>query len=209
MDYPKTRKEAQASGAKFYFTGEPCIRGHISPRRTKGTCVACQKEDDLRDREKRKTYFDTYNKSEAGKATRRKYYEKNKEEVKARAEARPHEVKAKYRKAWKENNKDYVRADTKNRRRKHRQATPKWLDAGQRRQLRDIYHLAIKMTRATGVQHEVDHIIPLRSEVVCGLHVPWNLQVIPRDENRQKSNFHDNTVWIIYTPENPWRPLCP
>ena len=40
---PKTRKEAQASGEKYYFTGEPCKHGHIAPRKTKGACVECLK----------------------------------------------------------------------------------------------------------------------------------------------------------------------
>jgi group I intron endonuclease len=42
-DYPRTRQEAKDKGAKFYFTGQPCTHGHISPRLTKGTCVACRK----------------------------------------------------------------------------------------------------------------------------------------------------------------------
>lgn len=41
--YPRTRQDAKVSGAKFYFTGQPCTHGHISPRLTKGTCVACRK----------------------------------------------------------------------------------------------------------------------------------------------------------------------
>jgi len=40
---PRTRQQAKDEGAKQYFTGLPCTHGHISPRLTKGTCIACRK----------------------------------------------------------------------------------------------------------------------------------------------------------------------
>ena len=40
---PRTRQQAKAEGAKEYFTGMPCTHGHLSPRLTKGSCVACRK----------------------------------------------------------------------------------------------------------------------------------------------------------------------
>lgn len=206
MDHPKTRKEAMALGAKHYFTGEPCKNGHVALRATKGHCLECRREEDQRNKEKRIEYFREYNKSEQGKAVKRKHYEKNKEVIIQKAAARSDEDKKRYRKNWKDNNKDYVRADTKNRRRRHREATPPWLTNEQKTAMRELYKTAIKLTRDTGMQYEVDHIVPLRNEWVCGLHVPWNLQVLRHDENRLKSNSHDNTFWVIYTPENPWRP---
>lgn len=52
----------------------------------------------------------------------------------------------------------------------------------------EIYDLARLRTQHTGVKHEVDHIVPLQSPIVCGLHVEANLQVIPSVLNRRKQN---------------------
>lgn len=185
---PASRAQAKAEGAAYYFTGVPCSRGHIAPRKTKGVCVECMREDHRAAAEKRADYFSAYNKSAAGRAVKRRYYEKNRDIVIARAQARPDADKKAYRDAWKKENKVQVRADTKNRRRKHRLATPKWLTREQKSEMRALYQTAINLTQTTGEPYVVDHVCPLRSDVVCGLHVPWNLRVMTRTENLKKAN---------------------
>ena len=185
---PKTRQEAKATGAKYYFTGEPCNHGHVAPRKTKGVCVECLKIEWQQAAEKRADYFREYNKSEAGQQAKRKYYEANKENVIARAQARPDEDKRRYKKTHKVNNPDMYKEMTSLRRRRFRDATPKWLTENQRMEIRLKYRLAIELSRATGERHAVDHIIPLHGESVCGLHVPWNLQVLTQKDNLTKYN---------------------
>jgi hypothetical protein len=52
----------------------------------------------------------------------------------------------------------------------------------------EIYDLASARTKSLGVVHHVDHIVPLKSKLVCGLHVEANLRVIPGSENIRKNN---------------------
>ena len=101
---------------------------------------------------------------------------------------RPNEQRQQYRKAWKEKHPEEVKASTKHRRDKHKQATPAWLTPEHKKQIRQLYVDAMTATKITGTAYVVDHIVPLRGEGVCGLHVPWNLQIMSRAENLKKSN---------------------
>ena len=184
MEYPTTREEAKRTGAKYYFTGKPCSRGHIALRKTKGCCVDCMKEDWASDNERRKALP----KSEAAKASGRRYYERNKEAVKARASSRPLEKQCEYRNKHRRENPENYRILANTRRRRHRQATPAWLTKEQRNDIKQLYIEARKLTKLTGDKYEVDHIVPLINDDVCGLHVPWNLQVLTKDQNLRKSN---------------------
>lgn len=76
-----------------------------------------------------------------------------------------------------------------------KRATPPWLTADQRQQIRDIERQARELTAATGELHVVDHTVPKCGKTVCGLHVPWNLQVMHWLPNAQKGAFTWPDMW--------------
>lgn len=61
--------------------------------------------------------------------------------------------------------------------------TPKWAD---KRRIRTMKAMAHRLSVWTGERYERDHIVPLHSEIVCGLHVEWNLRIIHWLENAKK-----------------------
>ena len=71
------------------------------------------------------------------------------------------------------------------RRAKRFHATPIWANEFF---ISEAYHLARLRTKKLGFKWHVDHIVPLKSDIVCGLHVESNLQVIPAIQNLQKHN---------------------
>lgn len=87
-------------------------------------------------------------------------------------------------------NKHYYAEYTTLRSRGVKTAKPKWLSEWDLFISSEIYHLA----RLRGL--EVDHIIPIKHDKVCGLHVPWNLQLLSRSENAKKSNKFDEDLCV-------------
>lgn len=94
-------------------------------------------------------------------------------------------------------------------------AAPKWLTAEQKREITDIYRERNEMRLSTGIEHEVDHIIPLNGKEallsgdiveVCGLHVPWNLRVCTREENQAKSNKFLQWADAIFLAQTKYSP---
>lgn len=64
-------------------------------------------------------------------------------------------------------------------------AMPAWADIDS---MQDIYEMARLLTGITGIRHNVDHIVPITSDIVCGLHVPENLMVVTEYDNSVKRN---------------------
>ena len=115
-------------------------------------------------------------------AKARARYEQRKDDV----EFRQHASAA--RKKFRGRHPDREAASTRAYQAKKRGAAPPWLSKEHKRQMREFYAEARRLTKLTGVKHVVDHIHPLRGKTLSGLHVPWNLQVLTDKENAVKGN---------------------
>ena len=195
-NYPKSRSEAKASNSRYYFTGIPCKHGHVALRKTKGVCVECMKLEGKKSYQLRKDYFVEYNRTK-GVENKKRYYAANREKVIQRALERAAKDQRKYKKAWKEANPELVKAFTNDRRRRHKNASPKWITKEQKAEIREIYKKAIQLSKNDSKAYAVDHIVPLMGKEVCGLHVPWNLQILTAEENYRKNNK------LLDTTDNP------
>lgn len=84
-----------------------------------------------------------------------------------------------------EKSKPWMRRQIKHRHKgRLKAATPSWLTREQLKEMDAVYMVCSWY----GGTHQVDHIVPIGGKVVCGLHVAWNLQVIPALTNQRKSN---------------------
>jgi hypothetical protein len=106
----------------------------------------------------------------------KKYYEANRELLISKT------------RKWQEENRDKVNAVAAKRRAIKKLACPKWLTKSQQEEILNFYTQAKLLSEQTGIAYQVDHIVPLKGKNVCGLHVPWNLQVITATENISKGN---------------------
>lgn len=120
----------------------------------------------------------------------RAYYLKNADRIKKLssewAKSNPDKRK-KIAADWHERNRGMKSLWDANRRANEKQATPSWSNSFF---IAEAYSLAKLREKVCGGKWHVDHIVPLQSKLVCGLHVEANLQVIPGRENLRKSNRH-------------------
>lgn len=89
-------------------------------------------------------------------------------------------------KAWREKNKGYITAASKERKVAKMHRTPKWAN---KEKIKAYYDVCAFFNEVNGyIKYHVDHIIPLQGKQVSGLHVHSNLQVLPALENMSKGN---------------------
>lgn len=123
------------------------------------------------------------------------YYLKNKEDILLkrwdRYSANPEYQLAyqrEYGPKWDKDNTGKRRAITRKYQAAKLKATPWWLTKEMFLEMEGYYINSASISEETGVTMHVDHIVPLQGKNVCGLHVPWNLQVITASENYTKAN---------------------
>lgn len=213
-----SRSEAKSQGASHYYTGKPCKQGHVCIRRTdNGDCVKCRHErirhwrvnNAERERERQRRWREANLETvlarqrlwqEANRKARRDYMRRYRAENLEKCRERTRRWRTENREAvlerrrqnyaenpefyreikrrWDQSNPEKVLAYNAKRRAEKLRATPKWADL---ETIKLFYECCPKGC-------EVDHIVPLRGDTVCGLHVENNLQWLPAKLNRAKSN---------------------
>lgn len=134
----------------------------------------------------------------------RRHRKKREASVKRWRANNPERARALWRRGtrrWREKNPDAVKAYSKMHAAKHpaqyaeraalrrariARASPSWVSGVHRSEIKRKHERAAELSRRDGQPYHVDHIIPIAGKGVRGLHVPWNLQVIPASENQRK-----------------------
>ena len=177
-----SEKEAIKKGLKRYFTGKPCSNGHTVERKVNSRiCCECNKL------QQRKINNSLTSEEVLVRNTRQRIYygnmsitQRERINAKNRVSNMSAEQIDKQRLEVNISNAAYEAQKIN--------TTPKWAN---KLEISEIYKRARYLTKLTGVQYHVDHIVPLKSKFVCGLHVPVNLEPIPAEINKAKSNL----VW--------------
>lgn len=132
-----------------------------------------------KNKEKLAEYHKTYRAKNTEKASKyaAAYYLANAEVMKARSKRRAKEKAVELRPAYSAQSMKYYA--------KKRGATPKWANQAK---ILAIYKECAAISAKTGIKHHVDHMVPILSKKVCGLHVEFNLRIIPALDNISKGN---------------------
>lgn len=199
-----TRQEAKKLGVSKCF-GSVCNK-HLELngfRWVSGACVACAKNTLNANRAKNKErtaaqrqkdykkLIQNETNVEKKKLRSKSYYEKTKDVQYAKTQKWLSQNPGKHSVYAARNRQKHPgakNADTAKSRAGKLKRTPVWLSKDDLWLIKEAYILAKQRTKLFGFSWHVDHVIPLRGKSVSGLHVPWNLQVIPAKTNIAKGN---------------------
>lgn len=162
-----SRADAQVKHLPRYFTGVACKHGHVAERYTANkTCCECAN-----------TIANKTKAKDRAKYTASSVAWQRKNPIKLAQYQRAQNIKRPgNRNLW-----------TMNYRTAKANRMPKWLNDGQMFELESVYTYCSAL-RKVGLDYHVDHVVPLRGKSISGLHVPWNLQILPGSENMSKGN---------------------
>ncbi len=160
------------------------------------------------------------NNKEKRQSKSKEYRDKNRESINGKikewAIKNKDKVAQKVRK-WQENNRGKCRAARINYGKKYPekeralaalyqarkiQAMPRWASKDE---ILKFYKMSAALSKSTGIRHHVDHIVPLRSKYVCGLHCEFNLQILTDTENCKKSNKFTPGAEVILIGKTIWQ----
>lgn len=176
-----SRVKAKELNLKRYYTGNKCKHGHYAERFVSNCrCVTCSIEfkkegtyklsPDFKKKANERARYRYHNEEgykEKILSIGKKYREKNSEKESERT--------ARNRKVYK----SYYASKCAERRARKKKATPSWMDSTKINKVYDMAKL---------YELEVDHVVPIQSDIVCGLHCWHNLQLLNRQENAKKLN---------------------
>lgn len=206
-----SRQEALKNGLVKYYTGVSCKKGHDSERNTKqGHCCECNKIHGVVFRKNNPNASAGYSKKYRKNDPERTKKQAKKQYLRLKAKhngtvplmttpERRKAASAKYYKnnvakmaqrgkRWRQDNPDKHSSKAARYRANKRMATPPVISEMDSFFIEEIYHLAKLRSKNTDIAWHVDHIVPLKGEKVCGLHVPINMQVITAFANLSKGN---------------------
>ena len=208
MDLPKTAKEAKASGSMHYFTGKPCIHGHVCARYSRTwMCVECSRLSHERwaaeNPEKKlesgkKSWHANLEARHAGQtvyrlanlekiaAQKKAWSEKNADHKRAKRrewgiQKRDMDNSAKY--AWEKRNRDYRRTVDHQR----RNAEGKFTRDDMQKMFSEQCGRCKSCDADISSGYEIDHIMPISKG---GTNWPSNLQLLCKPCNRSKGSKH-------------------
>ena len=162
--WPYCRKCDCERSAKYRAANPEKVKESLAKSRVKNSSKIADSKKSYRARN-----------SEKVKAARRLAYEKNRDSELSKSSA------------YKKDNRHVIRSLVAKRSSSRVKATPSWFD---RARVDELYLQAYELEILTGIKWHVDHIVPLQSKLVCGLHWHGNMQVITGSENQSKSNRH-------------------